>query len=140
MKMWLNVVNEFEGSVKLQFRFTVSFLYSGPPNLLDNLPLVAVEGSTNTVSLLQAPDASPFPQQFSWTVDGLPASNNSRVTFGYPSVTFQTFERADAGTYTLNATNYCLDNTSAEVGMDTGSFTLDVQCKLIRCGLASIPG
>ena len=109
---------------------TVSFSYSGPPNLIDNLPVVAVEGSTNTVSLDQTPDAFPFPQQFSWTVNGSPANNNSR-SFGYPSVTFQSYSRRDAGTYNLTATNYRLDDTSVVVGTDTGSFILDVQCKLI---------
>ena len=98
--------------------------------------MVAVEGSTSTVSLSQTPDAFPFPHQFSWTVNGLPANNNSKVTFAYPSVTFQQIERGDAGTYTLTATNYRLDNISVGVGMDTGSFTLDVQCKLICCSLA----
>ena len=90
--------------------------------------MVAVEGSTNTVSLRQAPDTFPFPQQFSWTVNGSPASNNSRVTFGYPRVTFQRFIQGDVCTYTLTATNYRLDNASVIVGTDTGSFTLDVQC------------
>ena len=117
--------------LKLKLMFTVSFLYTGSPNLTDNLPVVVVEGRTNTVSLRQAPDAFPFPQQFSWTVSGSPASSNSRVTFGYPNVTFLPFIRGDTGTYTLTATNYRLDNTSVLVGMDTGSFTLDVQCKSI---------
>ena len=96
--------------------------------MLDNQQIVAVELTTDTINLqqLQAPDAFPFPQQFSWTAD-----NNSRVAFGYPSVTFQPFMREDAGTYILTATNYRLDNTSVVVGMDTGSFTLDVQCKSI---------
>ena len=111
--------------------FTVFFSHSGPPNLTDNLTVVAVEGSTNAVSLRQTPDAFPFPQQFSWTVNGSPARNNSRVTFGYPSVTFQQIEQGDVGAYTLTATNYRLDDTSVLVGMDTGSFTLDVQCRLI---------
>ena len=106
------------------------FPYSGPPNLIDNL---AVERSSTTgggtVSLHQAPDGFPFPQQFSWTVNGSPARNNSRVTFGYPSVTFRWFERRDAGTYTLTATNYRLDDNSVIVGMDTGTFILNVQCK-----------
>ena len=105
-------------------------LFIGSPNFIDNLPVVTVEGSTNTINLSQAPDAFPFPQQFSWTVNGSPARNNSRVSFGYPSVTFQQMERGDAGTYILAATNYRLDNASVLVGMDTGSFTLDVQCKL----------
>ena len=88
--------------------------------------MVVVEGNPGTINLQQAPDAFPFPQQFSWT-----ANNNSRVAFGYPSVTFLPFIRGDAGTYTLTATNYRLDNTSVVVGTDTGSFTLDVQCKSI---------
>ena len=50
------------------------------------------------------------------------------MAFGYPSVTFLPFIRGDAGTYNLTATNYRLDNTSVVVGMDTGSFTVDVQC------------
>ena len=110
---------------------SVSFSHSGPPNLIDNLPVVAVEGSTNTVNLGQTPDAFPFPRQFSWTVNGSPARINSRVTFGYPNITFQQFERGDGGTYNLTATNYRLDNTNVIVGMDTGSFTLDVQCKSV---------
>ena len=110
--------------------------YSGPPNLIDNLPVVAVEGSTNTVNLSQDPDAFPFPQQFSWTGSVLPA-NDSRRSFDYPNVTFQQIERGDAGTYTLTATNYRLDNTSVLVGTDTGSFTVDVQCKLISLSQVS---
>ena len=114
--------------VEDEAQISTCFLCLGPPNLIDNLPVVAVEGSTSTVSLRQTPDVFPFPQQFSWTVNGSPANNNSRVTFGYPSVIFQWFERGDAGTYTLTATNYRLDNNSVVVGTDTGSFTLDVQC------------
>ena len=94
--------------------------------MLDNQQIVVVEGTTGTINLQQAQDAFPFPQQFSWT-----ANNNSRVAFGYPSVTFLPFIQGDAGTYTLTATNYRLDNTSVVVGTDTGSFTLDVQCKSI---------
>ena len=60
-------------------------------------------------------------------MNGSPANNNPRVTFGYPNVTFQQFERGDAGTYNLTATNYRLDDTNVVVGTDTGSFTLDVQ-------------
>ena len=112
--------------MKLKFKLTVSFLYSGPPNLLDNQQIVVVEGTTRTINLRQAPDAFPFPQQFSWTTN-----NNSRVTFGYTSVTFLPFIREDTGTYNLTATNYRLDDTSVVVGTDTGSFTLDVQCKSI---------
>ena len=114
--------------VEDEAQISTCFLCLGPPNLIDNLPVVTVEGSTSTVSLRQTPDVFPFPQQFSWTVNGSPANNNSRVTFGYPSVIFQRFERGDAGTYTLTATNYRLDNNSVVVGTDTGSFTLDVQC------------
>ena len=93
------------------------------------MPVVAVEGRTGTVILHQVPDPFPFPQQFSWTVNGSPANNNSRLTFGYPSVTFQPYTRGDAGIYMLTATNYRLDDTSVVVGTDTGSFTLDVHCK-----------
>ena len=94
--------------------------------MLDNQQIVVVERTPGTIDLQQAPDAFPFPQQFSWT-----ANNNSRVAFGYPSVTFLLPIRGDTGTYTLTATNYRLDNTSVVVGTDTGSFTLDVQCKSI---------
>ena len=97
--------------------------------MIDSMPVVAVEGRTGTVSLHQVPDPFPFPQQFRWTVNGSPANNNSRLTFGYPSVTFQPFIRGDAGIYMLTATNYRLDDTSVVVGTDTGSFTLDVHCE-----------
>ena len=109
----------------------VFFLISGAPNLTDNQQMVVVEGTTGTVSLNKTTDVFPYPQEFGWTVDESPANNNSRVTFGYPSVTFQPYIREDAGVYTLTATNYRLDDNSVVVGTDTGSFTLDVQCKSV---------
>ena len=120
---WNKRVDKIVGNNAFRLLMFIVF-YSGPPNLLDNQQIVVVEGTTNTTNLQQAPDAFPFPRQFSWT-----ANNNSRVAFGYPSVTFQQLERGDAGTYTLTATNYRLDNTNVVVGTDTGSFVLDVQCK-----------
>ena len=125
---WSNRVGEIVVNYGFKFETEIQahcfFPYSGPPNLLDNQQIVSIEGTPGTINLGQAPDAFPFPQQFSWTTN-----NNSRVAFGYPSVTFLPFIREDTGTYNLTATNYRLDNTSVVVGMDTGSFTLDVQCK-----------
>ena len=57
-------------------------------------------------------------------------TNGTRVTYGYPGITFQSFSRDDSATYNLTATNYRLDDTSVVVGTDMGSLTLDVQCKL----------
>ena len=100
----------------------------------DSRVLVAAEGGTvTTVTLGQDPEAFPFPQQFQWTRNGEEPRNDTRVTYGYPGVTFQSFSRVDTGMYNLTATNYRLDNTSVVVGMDMGSFSLDVQCKLVQC-------
>jgi len=89
-------------------------------------------GSVTTINLDLDPEAFPFPQ-FQWTMNGQVAMNNTpRVTYSYPGVTFTSCDRDDSGTYNLTATNYHLDNTSVIVGMDTGSFSLDVQCKLVH--------
>ena len=92
---------------------------------------MAVEGGTvTTISLGQAPEAFPFPQLLQWNSNGMVVTNGTRVTYGYPGITFQFFSRDDSATYNLTATNYRLDDTSVVVGTDMGSLTLDVQCKL----------
>ena len=96
--------------------------------------MTAVEGGiVTTIPLGQAPEAFPFPQLFQWTRNGMVVTNGTRVTYGYPGITFQFFSREDSGTYNLTATNYRLDDTSVVVGTDMVSFTLDVQCKLALC-------
>ena len=94
-------------------------------------------GGVTTIPLDLDPEAFPFPQ-FRWTMNGQVATNNTaRVTYSYPGVTFNSYDRVDSGIYNLTATNYRLDNTSVIVGIDTGSFSLDVQCKLV-CALCRV--
>jgi len=122
----------------LKPKFYIPLLVSEPPSLRDIQPMTVVEGGgVTTINLDLDPEAFPFPQ-FQWTMNGQVAMNNTpRVTYSYPGVTFTSYDRDDSGTYNLTATNYRLDNTSVVVGMDTGSFSLDVQCKLVHalCGL-----
>ena len=84
---------------------------------------VSMEKASNT--------ASPFPSSFSWTVNDNPMMNSSRVTFGYPSVTFRTIEPSLSGYYSLSATNYFVNDTSLVLGSGIGTFKLDVLCKLV---------
>ena len=89
------------------------------------------EGELNVpIDLLLAPVAFPQPSKFEWLKDGQPL-RESGVTTTYSSVTFTSVMRTDAGNYTVNATNFLLDNSTQQVGIDTGSFYLDVVCKLI---------
>ena len=113
--------------------FYIPLIVSEPPILRDIPTMTVVEGGgVTTIPLDLDPEAFPFPQ-FRWTMNGQVATNNTaRVTYSYPGVTFTSYDRVDSGTYNLTATNYRLDNTSVIVGMDTGSFSLDVQCKLVH--------
>ena len=55
-------------------------------------------------------------------------------------MTFDTVRRTDAGNYTVTATNFALRDPGVEVGSDTGSFFLDVLCKLIITPCACATG
>ena len=89
------------------------------------------EGSENIpIDLRQEPSAFPEPTRFSWNKNGQPLSETD-LTLTYSNITFNTVRRADAGNYTVSATNFVLPGTSgaSQVGSDTGSFYLDVICK-----------
>lgn len=94
--------------------------------LQDNIPVKLVEGeSAITVNLTEG--LAPFPQpSFNWTKDGFLLSGPALT---YATVTFDNIRRVDAGIYNVSATNFVL-NSMQLVGSDTGSFYLDVLCKL----------
>ena len=99
-----------------------------PPNLRDNFLVRIEERSENVpVDLRQEPAAFPEPTLFSWTKDGQPLTG---LPLTYSSVTFGTVRRTDAGKYTVSATNFVIGSSTEQVGNDTGSFCLDVICKL----------
>ena len=78
------------------------------------------------VDLHQEPAAFPEPTLFSWNKDGQPLTG---LPLTYSNVTFPTVRRADAGNYTVSATNFAFENPPVLIGSDTGSFFLDVLCK-----------
>ena len=103
-------------------------LYTGPPKLHKNLIVRVVEGYANvTIDLLQGP--APFPESsiFNWSKDGKPLLADISQT--YSNMTFPSVRRNNTGNYTVSATNFLLDNSSRQLGSDTGSFYLDVLCK-----------
>lgn len=79
------------------------------------------------VDLRQEPPAFPPPTSFIWTKDGRPLSGH---VLTYSSVTFATVRRTDAGKYSVSATNFVSGSSTEQVGSDTGSFCMDVICKL----------
>ena len=86
-----------------------------------------VENSLNVpVDLSQEPVAFPIPSNFTWTRNGATLSDPALT---YSTVTFPSVSRSDAGNYVVSATNFVLDNDTAQVGSDMGSFSLDVICK-----------
>ena len=107
---------------------------SEAPNLQDNFMVKIEVGRQNiTVDLRQDPAAFPEPTLFSWSKDGQPLSVQTELTLTYSNVTINTVKRADAGNYNVTATNFVLPGSSGtldQVGNDTGSFYLDVICKL----------
>lgn len=74
--------------------------------------------------------AYPFPATFYWSKDSKgPLQNDSRRTFGYPSLVIGRVKVSDAGRYSLTATNYILSNPPEPLGTSIGRFTLDVLCE-----------
>ena len=113
--------------------FTVFFflLVPGAPNLHENLLLRIEDGSRNVpIDLRRDPVAFPEPSYFTWNKDGQPLTG---LVLTYSSVTFATVWRTDAGNYTVSATNFVLGDSTKQVGNDTGSFFLDVICRLCEC-------
>ena len=117
-------------------------MVAGPPRLRDDFMVRIMEGINNVpVNLSQ--DPAPFPLDmiaFTWSRDGQPLTTGpSGPALTYSTVTFATIEREDAGNYTVVATNSVQDE---QVGIDTGSFYLDVICKIYICvsglGMGSI--
>ena len=103
----------------------------GAPTLRDNLVLKIEENSENVpVNLLQEPTAYPLPSSFMWRKDGQ-LVDGSRVSLTYSNATFAKVAREDDGVYTVSATNFVIGSSTQQVGTDTGSFRLDVICKLI---------
>ena len=87
------------------------------------------ENSLNVpIDLRQEPAAFPEPTFFRWYKNGQHLTEADRI-LTYSNVTFSTVRRDDAGNYTVSATNYVIGNID-QVGNDTGSFFLDVICKL----------
>ena len=100
------------------------------PVLRDNFMVRVEENSINIpVDLHQEPAAFPEPTLFRWYKDGQPLTQADRL-LTYSNVTFNTVRRADAGNYTVSATNFVIGSNTEAVGNDTGSFYLDVICEL----------
>ena len=97
----------------------------------DNFTVKVLENSHNvTIDLHQGPDAFPESTVFNWDKDGQPLRPDLLLT--YSNVTFDTVNRADAGNYAVTAINFVLPGSPGtnQVGNDTGSFYLNVICKL----------
>ena len=98
----------------------------------DNFLVSIQEGDLDVpidLQVVQEPAAFPEPSGFQWLVSGQPLIRRNGITITYSSVTFDSVVRTDSGNYTVNATNFLLDNANEPVGNDMGSFYLDVLCK-----------
>ena len=90
----------------------------------------AAMASSVPVDLDRSPAAFPVPTVFSWSKDGQHIDSGPGLTLTYSSITFSPVRRSNAGSYVVSATNFILGSNSEQVGTDTGSFFLDVICKL----------
>ena len=102
------------------------------PALKDNFVVRLEENSINVpIDLRQEPAAAAFPEPtlFQWYKDGQPLTRADR-TLTYSNVTFDTISRVDAGNYAVSTTNFVIGSNTEQVGSDTGSFYLDVICKM----------
>ena len=96
-----------------------------------------VEGTSLSLDLRTGRDPFPYPQEFQWTRNSDVLSNSSQALWGYPGVALRDVSRTDSGLYSLSATNYRLDNPSEEIGRSTGSFQLNVLCKLMNSQMSA---
>ena len=118
-KLLLNVIIKF------------TYIYIGAPNLVDNFLVLIEENSLNVpIDLHQEQVAFPEPSVFSWNKDGQPLRTDQYL-LTYSNITFNVVRIYDAGNYTVSAINFVLGGTVEQVGNDTGSFYLDVLCKLL---------
>ena len=81
-----------------------------------------------------SPPAFPFPSEFMWSRDDgaeLESVPDTRI-FNYSTIFIGSVLRSDAGTYTLTATSYQLDEVTL-VGTDSGTFTLNILCEFRYC-------
>ena len=102
----------------------------GPPVFVDNnSTLKVLENSRNfLINICQNPTAFPVETvSFTWTRDGQPLSSGLGLSLTYSSLTFPNVARQDSGNYSVFASNVI---EGREVGNDTGSFNVDVICKL----------
>ena len=81
------------------------------------------------IDISQDPTAFPTDTiSFNWADrDGQRLSSGQGLTLTYSSVTFTNVDRQDSGNYSVFASSVI---DGREVGNDTGSFYLDVICKL----------
>ena len=100
--------------------------------LQDNV-LLKVGESSGRIPVDLSEGLASFPEPvFQWSRNGQ-VLNGPRPALMYNSVTFDNVQRADGGNYTVVATNFVINSTTEQdlVGNDTGSFYLDVLCKLL---------
>ena len=104
-------------------------VFSTEPPLLNKL-LVAIEVNEQLhVDLSEGhPPAFPYPI-FKWSRPGGEAVvNTTGRVYGYPSVSIESVQLSDTGSYNLTAVNFLHDGITV-VGNGTGSFYLDVLCE-----------
>lgn len=93
----------------------------------DNI-LLKVEENNGRISVNLSESTAAFPEPtFNWTKDGQPLTGFDLTC---STLTFDNVKRIDSGQYTVSATNFVINSTTEQVGNDTGSFYLDVLCKL----------
>ena len=102
----------------------------GSPRLRKNLILRIQDGDTDvTVDLHQDPTPFPEPTIFTWSKDGQLLSADYSLTNS--KISFPSIVRTNTGNYTVSTTNFWLDDSTQQVGSDTGNFYLDVLCEYI---------
>lgn len=86
-----------------------------------------VEGGNLTIDLSEGRLPFPYPE-FTWTLDGVLQTNDSRRTFHHYGITINNVTRSDAGNYSVVLTNHFL-NQREILGTSGASFFLDILCE-----------
>lgn len=82
-----------------------------------------------TINLAEdGPPAYPFPTFIVWAQNNQTVSNDSRRSFGYPSLTFTSVEQSDSGLYLLRAANFRVDLGRITLGTKRGYIQVFVLC------------
>ena len=110
-------------------------ILSGPPNSQRSVKKMPIIGSDGFKVDLDNHSAA-FPTPFFFQMEKLGPPPECVTIVNYSTLFFHKIDNETAGTYTISAANYHLQNKAEQIGLGTTNLTLNVLCKL--CNIVNV--